>query len=246
MLFALRNVGTVIDSRATTPGGTREGTHLIVADIQTVKSWGWDGRKLLKELIKLDYENLEELRPKDEGNVEQWTPIFEEHVDTWRLLVDPDRTIIGYWHFMPLFDAEFALAKKGELVEGSVSVNELPPLLPGHFNIYFVTILLQVQYRHTGAKVLLFNSMLDVLEDLAKQGVFINEVCANAYTKAGEAVCRSLGMTSIADHVTHGKIYARSFYPFPSNAIFEKRKSLSKLYKAEFDGGSVEGPAKAS
>ena len=216
---------------------------LAEATMTDVERWGWDGKRLLRELIGLDYENLDQLTDRDEGDVMHWTPIFEEHVDTWRLLVDSQRDIIGYWHFLPLFSEDFALAKVGKLIEGDLTVDRIPPLLHGHYNIYFVTILLKVKYRKSDAKLALFNSVLNTLESLAKDGIFIDEICANAYTPAGEAVCKSFGMTPVADHISHGKIYTLRFYPFSPHSIFEGRPELNRLYNQEFNAATKKSDA---
>jgi hypothetical protein len=95
-------------------GTTRE--PLSVADIHHVRSNGWSGKDLLDKLIALDYELIEALTVEHEGTTAQWAPVFIERPDTWRLIIDSAETIVGYWHFVPLFTDDIEKAKKAKCV----------------------------------------------------------------------------------------------------------------------------------
>ena len=77
-------------------------------------------------------------------------------------------------------------------------------------------------------------SYLRVVEDLAKQGIFSDEISANAYTPAGVAVCKSFGMSFARDSPSKGKIFSMRFYPFPKTTVFAEHPVLNELYRKEF------------
>lgn len=79
---------------------------------------------------------------------------------------------------------------------------------------------------------LLFDSLFKVLVELAREGVFIKEICTNAYTPSGLALCKEFGFTFVGDHRDHGKIFARKFFPFPQHPLLVNYPELGQLYAA--------------
>jgi hypothetical protein len=102
---------------------------------------------------------------------------------------------------------------------------------PGHYDIYFVTFSIVAQHRRTHSFLLLFESLVHVLMNLAKQGVFIREITANAYTKTGISMCRSLGMNYIRAHIDHGEIFNGKVQDMLKLNIFRRYPLLVKLYE---------------
>lgn len=72
-------------------------SKLTVASWDDVVGWGWDGERLLRELVDLDYLTTPLLDDATEGSPKQWAPVFSNHPDTWRLLVHGDKNIVAYW-----------------------------------------------------------------------------------------------------------------------------------------------------
>jgi hypothetical protein len=212
----------------------RSSVGLRIASIEDVLNWGWDGQRLLVELIQLDYATIDGLTAEHEGKPTQWAPVFMDHPDTWRLLVDEAGLIVGYWHFVPLFQAEFQLAKQGQLHDSEVTTDKVSVLLPGEHNMYFTVFCLTARMRRTPGVRILFNSFLEVLTDLARGGIFFREICANAYTPSGVALCRKFGMTCVQPHMSHGQMFAKAVFPFPVDDVFSSYDELQQLYQARF------------
>jgi hypothetical protein len=208
---------------------------LFVADINSVISRGWDGSRLLDELISLDYSVIEGLVPDHEGHSAQWAPVFMDHPDTWRLITNHSKDIVGYWHFVPLFEEEYERAKQGVLLDSEITTDKVRIFeLPGRYNIYFVSIGILPRYRRSRAITLVIKSILDVLVELAQQGIFIYQLCANAYTPSGEALCKSLGMSYLYPHKDKGKVYCANFLDLLSGDLSIERQELLQLYRAAF------------
>lgn len=179
-----------------------------VADINSVLQLGWTGEMLLEQLIALDYQVFDELVEAHEGAVGQWAPVFMDHPDTWRILTTGARDIVGYWHFVPLFDEQFQRALAGELLDSEITADKIQLFeLPGTYDIYFVSFGLMPRFRRPKAVTLILRSFVDVLADLARNGITISRVCANAYTASGVALCRSLGMSYRRPHAAKGQIF---------------------------------------
>lgn len=216
-----------------------ESPHRIAED-RDVKMWGWDSRKLLDELIKLDYETMAGLTREMEGSTDQWAEVFSESPDTWRLLVNGSESIIGYWHFVPLFKDDFQKAMSGELKDTEIIAERIVPLdLPGDYDVYVVSIALRRGYRNHEDRALLFGSLFDEIYSLAKAGIFIKNIVTNAFTPDGFRTCTRFGMKEIGKHLQHGNIFHRTLYPFQEQDRFLKNDSeIRKLYSTHYENNN--------
>ena len=216
------------------PGG-----DYAVAGLQQVKAWGWDSRILLNKLIDIDYATMDGLVPAMEGTADQWSTTFFDNPDTWRLIVDRPRHIIGYWHFVSLYDEYYSKAKQGKLDESEINQKSVKPIEDeGEYNIYFVSIgILQEHRENIHPKLLLWDSLYNSILEFAKNGVFVKEIVANAYTEEGLRLCeKRFGMEFVCEHTTKGKIYSRMLYPFRETDNFAaKYPEIITLYSKHFE-----------
>jgi len=203
---------------------------LNVADIDDAQNWGWSGTTLLDAFIALDYATLEGLTGDNEGDSKQWAPIFMNQPETWRMLTTQPKVIKGYWHFAPLFPDDYARAKAGELLDSEITVDRVQTLLePGQYDIYFVQLCLHPRFRAMKYRKQLVCSVLSVMEDLAKDEIFIREICANAYTPEGVGACRTFHMEPGKEHKSHGTIYSAPIAALLSSRLASD--ALRQLYK---------------
>jgi hypothetical protein len=233
-LHFLRSLGVTSMPMAQLPPWpeTSSIAELHIADITDVSRWGWNGHQLLEKLISIDYETLDNLTPEHEGHASQWTPVFMDHPDTWRLLVTPSNEIVGYWHFVPLFDDDFRCALNGELADSQITTDRIRIFeFPGDYPIYFVSFGLLSTLRRTKAYKLLLNSLFDVIHDLARDGIFINQICANAFSPSGESMCKTFGMVPICAHKEHGKIYSTTLNEILQLSMCQGHEELAALYR---------------
>lgn len=163
-------------------------------------------RKIVEELIKLDYENISNLSMEDEGTLDQWLPIFVNNPDTWRILVY-SRKIIGYWHFVPLKNRTYEKIKHGKIHEIDINEMDVKKLRNGGYKIYLRSMVLKKEFRDSEATNILFGSFFNVLEELSVKGIEINEMCAIAYTDDGKKLCKKFGMIYLGKMQSRGDIY---------------------------------------
>lgn len=201
-----------------------------IAELSDVESWNWDGRRLLKELIDLDWRMFDDLDAESEGHVEQWSPVFDNHPETWRLLVTDEQRIVGYWHFVVLPDEEHRRATVGRLIEGHISAERVRPLTIGNYNMYFVSMGLLKSFRRPPYNAAILDSLYVVLTGLAENGVFFDEIITNAFTKYGVALCEDLGFSKVCEHEKKGAIYRVSFREMLRRRFFDRHPRLRQLY----------------
>lgn len=203
----------------------------MIASVEDVIEWNWDGITLLDHLIKLDYATISGLTDENEGHSEQWSPVFMEHPDTWRLLIDGVENIVGYWHFVPLFDTEYQLAKEGLLLDGDITADKLSYFeLPGFYNIYFVSISILPSYRGVHNFRLLLDSLFQQFTELACRDIYFKEICVNAFTQSGVSLCKTLEMEYIGEHKDKGKLFIQKFHPLPNLRIFQNYPEFVSIY----------------
>ncbi len=206
---------------------------LEVGTIDDVVRWGWDGTRLLQELIRLDYETTDGLTSSHEGDPTQWGPVFMTHPETWRLLTAGPEAIVGYWHWAPLFPSEYEQAKSGRLLDSMITVDTVQYFeLPGIYDLYFVQICLLPEHRRPHTLQLLFHTILDVLDQLSQESIVIREITANAYTPAGEALCKSFRMLPVCPHLEHGTIYTAPIRDILKHVLAQQRMPLQRLYRS--------------
>ncbi len=212
--------------------------QLHVSDVNSVVAAGWSGVELLERLVALDYQVFEDLAASHEGAPDQWAPVFMEHPETWRLLTTGEKEVGGYWHFVPLFEEDFELALQGYLLDSELTADRIRLFeLPGWYDVYFVSIGIQPRFRRPRAIAQLFNSLLDSLDALARDGVYIRQVCANAYTRSGVALCRSLGMTEVGVHQEHGRIFLGTMANLLQQSSLASRHTVLQKYSAAIATG---------
>jgi hypothetical protein len=208
-----------------------QAAQLQVADINDVLKWKWDGRKLLEKLIELDYLTTAQLTHPNEGDPDQWGPVFMNNPETWRLLITEPENIVGYWHIASLFQPEYELAKNGKLLDSQITADTVQVFGNCDLcNIYFVQVCMHPQYRRPRQVRLLFESFFEVLDILSADGIFVREICANAFTNVGVSLCRSFNLERICKHSEHGEIYFGQISAVLKHSLARRFPELQKRY----------------
>lgn len=207
--------------------------HVGVADLNTVLGWKWNGQRLLEEITHLDYATMDALTPAHAGSPEQWLPVFFDHPDSWRVLLTEEPAVIGYWHFVALFEAEFEIAMAGRLLDESITANRIRSFeIPGVYDIYVAGFALHPVFRNSTTMLLLVTSFFDVLRTLANDRIYIGRICTNAFTSQGESLCETLMFQHVTRHVDHGEIYSIRVIDLLDQTIAARYSDLRDLYRS--------------
>jgi hypothetical protein len=75
------------------------------------------------------------------------------------------------------------------------------------------------------------NTVFDVLDDLSEGEIMVSEIAANAYTPAGEALCKGFNMKLVCQHRDQGKIYAAPARDILRHPIALRRVALQRKYR---------------
>lgn len=206
----------------------------VIMKASDITAWGWDGKQLLKELIRLDRKVLgKELTSEPrEGTVSQWAPVFMRHPDGWAIL-SIEKRIVGYFSFFALDDAFYEKAERGELLDSEITINNTIPFdVPGLYKAYFV--LLAVLPEFPGAGRQLLEPFFDQLKSLAEKGVLFEQFLANAFTPDGKRICEGFGMEKICNHADFGEVYRLRLNPWPSRLDYKRWTEIKNLYEQGF------------
>jgi hypothetical protein len=190
-------------------------------------------KELVREAMHLNNETMQGLTAEHGGQLEQWTPIARECFETWRYIFDQSNKMIGLWAFYPVFDDIFKQIKDGLFFDEELTIDMIPVLLPGAYNIYFVEICMTEKYKGTTIFRLLLKSIAQVLEHLAYKEIFINEICTQAYTTDGERLCKSLGLKYHKSHIDCGNIYCGTIKDLLKKPFCRNFYTLKRLYSSK-------------
>ncbi len=206
---------------------------LINAD--DISNWGWSGEYLLRKIIELDKQLLGKALTTEarEGTTQQWAPVYMAHPEGWEILITGKKRITGHWCFFALNEDTYQKAISGHLLDSEITLDKTVKFdVPGHYNIYFCMLgALQNLLPRAGTHLL--NSFFDRVQKLAERGIFLREICANAYTDDGKRVCEGFGMERVCEHIDHGTIYSLRLKPWPKKLSYKRWAELSKIYDKE-------------
>lgn len=217
-------IGVILTKVAENFFEKKKEAELFIADIDEVLSWGWDGKKLLRHLIALDYETTDNLNEENEGTPNQWSPVFMNNPDCWRLLAIRRGELVGYWNFFALEDNFFNQVKQGLITDSEITIDNVKCIdAPGTYNIYIVIFCIKEHYRRAGFK-LLIDSFINKLNELTDSDRKINEICVNAFSDVGEIMSRNFGLRKSQSHKEFGIMYLGTF-----NDVIKSRAARGKL-----------------
>lgn len=218
------------------PALNRETEHRLKAlKLPEVNEIGFSTAEIVKSLIEIDYQTLENIDEHHEGDLHQWTEVNDIFPEGTCLLLDThyDNRIVGYWHFVPIDEDVLLVAKRGELFDGDISVDSMTIMgFSGDYNVYIVGVAILPRYRSVLSLRLLFDKFCSTIKDLACQNIFIKEMVACAFTPEGNALCKSAGMKLLRPQIDHGNIYQLEMRIL--KPPFSRDRDLAALYNEHF------------
>jgi hypothetical protein len=204
-----------------------------VVSYKDVLAMQLDIKDIVSEAMQLNSETMEGLTLEHSGYLQQWVDIAHESPDTYRYLFDSNNNIVGVWSFFPVFREVFEKIKEGKFFDNELTLDMMPVLFPGIYDIYFVEICLDNKYRGTAVFRLLLKSIANILEKLATKKIFINEICTQAYTADGERLCKSLGLKYYKKHIDCGNIYCGTIKDLLKKPFCKDYYTLKNSYTKE-------------
>lgn len=208
--------------------------HRIFSIDECAEVLGWPTRKTMEALQQVDFEVFPGLSAEHYGDIEEWEIKWAQLPDAGRILVDGNGETIGYWSFAPLTSAQSKAFEQGRFFDTDMQAASLPKLEPGvPCDVYVSAIVIREKYRNGATLLQLYRSFFLQLAALARRGIFIERIYANAFSPEGEALCRGAGAQKLSPHSDQGVIYGLSMFPFPAQKPFTRFPLLEDLYRSE-------------
>lgn len=205
---------------------------LEVVDVAGVTAWGWDAERFVRELMRIDAEVYGDALKLDDETARAWAPLFFDHPESWRVLAEAPEQIVAYWHCLPLLPGEFDELISGRLTYDRIAAAQIAVLgVRDRYDLYCAGICLRQRYRRPVVFKLLFESLLNVIESLAAEGILFERIGANAFSAQGESLCRSLGMGRRLDHPRSGVLYSQDMPQLLLGPLAQRRARLIEAYR---------------
>jgi transcriptional regulator with XRE-family HTH domain len=206
--------------------------RLSVAGWREVLSWGWTAHDLSDHLLALDDEAFGP-GGVERGSVEHWAPIYAQVPECWRLVCSRPRHVVANWGFLPLAPDAYEAYRAGELLETEIGLDQLDLLLmPGLYRAVVIDFVIRPAWTTAGVRLLLFRSLFAAMAELARLGIYFEEVAAHCHTLAGKGLCRSIGMAGVGEiHRAPGaEVFVLPLLPLPASHTLSRDAELSALY----------------
>ncbi len=165
-----------------------------------VSEYGGDYRQFTKALFDATGDTMGIVSEPFQGTVDDRAAIFRSSPQTWRVLTSHGN-IVGSWQFVCLTEEYFERVRNGVFVDNELRETHLEfPDYPGDYLAYITAIFRDQSVNDIGIGELLLKSFAGVLEDLAKDGAYVKEFAAFAFTTKGRRFAQKLGMDPIGLH----------------------------------------------
>jgi hypothetical protein len=205
--------------------------NLKIMDIYDLLKAGWTLDNIISECIKLHYDTIEDLKDEHMSESNKWRLLYKERPDERKFLINELNQMVGYCSFMPLFDDYYNKIKSGIMFDSEITTAMMPTLIPGTYNIYYMSICIRTGYKRTMAIKKLFNALLEIFDELATYDIFINEICTLAYSNSGKSICETLKMKFYKKHIDHGEIYYTNMKDVLNSKVCKDYTELKKKYE---------------
>ena len=214
---------------------------LSVATLDDVRDWGWSPWRLAQEVNDFRLHSIADLSAGLQPAPARWGKLYYDLPGTWRMLITGPEQIAGFWQFLPLTATAHTLFRSGRTLIHKPLAEVIQPLdRPGWYDISLYTVSVHPQFRNALTAMLLANSLLNVITDLARRGILIRELMAGIVTREGRMLNRGLGLNLeyVADHEVTGQVYAGHFPSILRRRIVKESpdvqlKTLCELYAAQ-------------
>ena len=147
------------------------------------------------------------------------------------------KKIIGYFSVLPINDETYHRIIMGDFKDNEFTPDNMEQYIFSNFyKVYVAGVGIDPEYQNTGAFIMLYNALIDLVIILAKEReIYISEVLAEASTKQGEKFCKMVGMKKIATTDNETDIYRLITIPPEFRHTSQKGKELFKLCETKFE-----------
>lgn len=161
--------------------------------------------------------------------------ILIEHPDCWKLILDEQGEIRGFWHMIPLTESAFQTTLKGQFAGGRLERALVQDMVSRKWHdVYFRILCICPTIRQSLISVRFAGSIIDSLVDLARKGIFIDNVSMCLASEQSRDMNRFfLRFEYCCDHYLSGKMHWTRLPEFlESNVIqISKGRNIQELIR---------------
>lgn len=111
--------------------------------------------------------------------------------------------VVGFFSFLPLTEKAYQKILSGEINECDLRAADILPYIKnGELSCLFCDIVVEPEFRHTSAMLVLLNAYSKLLKNLAKRGIKIKRIIALCVTKEGVALAERFDFKLIKKNKT--------------------------------------------
>lgn len=205
---------------------------LKVCSLNDLMHQGYTVGRLAKMTYELYTATINNLASDNTSTVQELVEIISTQSETRRILME-NETPIGCWSLNPMFEEDFQRDKAGTFYVSEFNAETIPIIMRGGiYNIHFGAICLLEKYRKSTVFNKLFFSIIEFIEELAINNIYINEICTQAYSSSGVALAKTMGLKSLGVHEDgKGKIYHGNIKELLNQPFLRDFKVLKSMYK---------------
>lgn len=141
---------------------------------------------------------------------------YHANNDIYTFIADEDDNVVGCFNIM-LVDADvYDEIKNGKFFDNDIpSTSIIDPFMPGTYYLYFCSVTIDQNQKQMKRQIfkLLYESFFQKLDAWAEDGIFIEQMIADAITPDGRSIAESFGMQKIGESHHESSIYSTLLLP---------------------------------
>lgn len=186
-----------------------------------------------RTMLNLFTESIDNLADDNVSTLDEMITINKKQPESRRIMFKGDEPI-GCWSLSPLFEKEFERDCRGEFYVSEFGTITMPTFIKGVYDIHFGVICIKEEHRNFTTFNLLLSSIVKFIEDLALNGIYINNICTQAYSDNGKSLAEGIGLNYTIKHKDgKGDVYVGTIKDLLNKPFLRDFTLLKSLYKGK-------------
>ena len=162
--------------------------------------------------------------------------LLREMIDCWTVFLNEEGKVAAYWMFIALQEEAFERIKTGQVDEKDIRIEDVRFIdMPDRYKGYLLIAGTIAECRTRTVVSRLYDSWLGWLEELARDGIFFDEISSMVGSPAGNSSLRGIGMEYYADYAFGGRMYRYDMRRIgPAHYLARRFPELTRLYREEY------------
>lgn len=134
--------------------------------------------------------------------------LLHEVINSWNVFLNNEKKIISYWIFIAVNEDKYADISSGKVNEKDIELRDVNFIdVPGRYWGYLLLSGSASNCKTQENRRELYDSWLHYIEELAKKGIYFNEIASMVGSEWGNSSLKNIGMTNYAEYRYGGQMY---------------------------------------